>query len=95
MDQEEAACLGGHVRALRLGNAGADFSDLAANIAPLCVRPRPAPEDLIKIEDFRVQPFEEKLKPFRTDDKEPLLEIVLHAQPVARTPLSWKVSRPI
>jgi hypothetical protein len=38
--------------------------------------------DLIKIEDFRTQPAEEKLKPFRSQDKEPLLEIVLHAQPV-------------
>jgi len=38
--------------------------------------------DLIKIEDVRVQPPEEKLKPFRSDDVEPLLEIVLHARPV-------------
>jgi hypothetical protein len=42
----------------------------------------PAADDLIKIEDFRVQSAEEKLKPFRTDDEEPLLEVVLHAQPV-------------
>jgi hypothetical protein len=39
--------------------------------------------DLIKIEDFRVQPPKEKLKPFQSDDKEPLLEVVLHAHPVA------------
>jgi hypothetical protein len=38
--------------------------------------------DLVKIEDFRTQPAEEKLKPFRTKDDEPLLEVVLHAQPV-------------
>ena len=38
--------------------------------------------DLIKIEDFRTQPVNEKLKPFRSHDDEPLLEIVLHAQPV-------------
>jgi len=39
-------------------------------------------EDLVKIEDFRVQPFEEKLKPFRSKEQEPLLEVVLHAQPI-------------
>lgn len=39
-------------------------------------------DDLIKIEDFRTQPSEEKLKPFRSHDKEPLLEVVLHAQPI-------------
>ena len=38
--------------------------------------------DLIKIEDFRVQPFQEKLKALHSDDKEPLLEVVLHAHPV-------------
>jgi hypothetical protein len=38
--------------------------------------------DLIKIEDFRTQPAEEKLKPFRSQEKDPLLEIVLHAQPI-------------
>jgi Subtilase family len=42
-----------------------------------------AANDLIKIEDFRTQPAEEKLKPFRSDDEEPLLEVVLHAQPIA------------
>lgn len=41
----------------------------------------PAADDLIKIEDFRVQPAQEKLKPFRSKEKEPLLEVVLHAQP--------------
>jgi hypothetical protein len=39
--------------------------------------------DLIKIEDFRMQPTAEKLRPFRSDDDEPLMEVVLHAQPVA------------
>ena len=39
-------------------------------------------DDLIKIEDFRAQPSLEKLKPFRSDDSEPLLEVILHAQPV-------------
>jgi hypothetical protein len=39
--------------------------------------------DLIKIEDFRVQSAEEKLKPLHSKEEEPLLEIVLHAQPVA------------
>lgn len=42
----------------------------------------PGASDLIKIEDFHLQSVEEKLKPFRSDDKDPLLEIVLHAQPV-------------
>jgi len=41
------------------------------------------PNDLIKIEDFRTQPIDEKLKPIRSDAEEPLLEVVLHAQPVA------------
>ncbi|MGA2542175.1 MAG: S8 family peptidase [Verrucomicrobiota bacterium] len=39
--------------------------------------------DLIKIEDFRVQPTGEKLKPLQSADKEPLLEVVLHAHPIA------------
>lgn len=39
-------------------------------------------DDLIKIEDFRSQPFSEKLKPLRSREKEPLLEVVLHAQPI-------------
>lgn len=42
-----------------------------------------AADDLIKIEDFRAQPVEEKLRPLRSDDAEPLLEVVLHAQPIA------------
>ena len=58
------------------------FHNLAANISDLRETSSGA-EDLIKIEDFRVQPLDEKLKPFRSDDDEPLLEIVLHAQPVA------------
>jgi hypothetical protein len=41
-----------------------------------------AANDLIKIEDFRTQPSKEKLRPLRSDDSEPLLEVVLHAQPV-------------
>jgi hypothetical protein len=39
-------------------------------------------DDLIKIEDFRVQSASEKLKPLKSDDTEPLLEVVLHAQPI-------------
>jgi hypothetical protein len=42
----------------------------------------PGAGDLIKIEDFRAQPPEEKLKPLRSREKEPLLEVVLHAQPI-------------
>lgn len=41
----------------------------------------PGAGDLIKIEDVRVQAIEEKLKPLRSAEKEPLLEVVLHAQP--------------
>jgi hypothetical protein len=37
--------------------------------------------DLVKIEDFRTIAPEEKLKALRSDQKEPLLEVVLHAQP--------------
>ena len=42
----------------------------------------PGAGDLIKIEDVRVQAVEEKLKPLRSAEKEPLLEVVLHAQPI-------------
>jgi hypothetical protein len=41
----------------------------------------PGADDLIKIEDVRAPTPEEKLKPLRSDSKEPLLEVVLHAQP--------------
>jgi hypothetical protein len=57
------------------------FRDLAAGIGRLNETSDGA-VDLIKIEDFRVQPAEEKLKPLRSKEKEPLLEVVLHAQPV-------------
>jgi hypothetical protein len=57
------------------------FRDLAASIDRLNEAASGA-NDLIKIEDFRAQPAEEKLKPFRSKEKEPLLEVVLHAQPV-------------
>jgi hypothetical protein len=58
------------------------FGQLAFDIDRLR-EANPGAADLIKIEDFRVQPVVEKLKPFQTDDDEPLLEVVLHAQPVA------------
>lgn len=57
------------------------FHDLAIGIDRLNEAASGA-SDLIKIEDFRAQPAEEKLKPFRSKEKEPLLEVVLHAQPV-------------
>jgi hypothetical protein len=57
------------------------FRALAADIGRLSEVGEGA-DDLVKIEDFRAQPAEEKLKPFRSREKEPLLEIVLHAQPV-------------
>jgi hypothetical protein len=57
------------------------FRDLANSIDRLNEAAAGA-DDLIKIEDFRAQPAEEKLKPFRSKEKEPLLEVVLHAQPV-------------
>jgi hypothetical protein len=57
------------------------FRDLAAGIDRLSEAASGA-DDLIKIEDFRAQPAAEKLKPFRSKDKEPLLEVVLHAQPI-------------
>jgi hypothetical protein len=57
------------------------FHDLAAGIDRLNETASGA-DDLIKIEDFRAQPATEKLKPFRSKDKEPLLEVVLHAHPV-------------
>jgi hypothetical protein len=57
------------------------FRDLAAKIERLS-EAAPGADDLIKIEDFRTQPAGEKLKPLRSKEKEPLLEVVLHAQPV-------------
>jgi hypothetical protein len=57
------------------------FRDLAASIGHLTDTDSGA-GDLIKIEDFRTQPAEEKLKPLRSHEKEPLLEVVLHARPV-------------
>jgi hypothetical protein len=58
------------------------FQQLASDIDRL-QEANPGAADLIKIEDFRLQPTEEKLKPLQSDDKEPLLEIILHAQPIA------------
>lgn len=57
------------------------FRQLAADIGQIRENASTA-NDLIKIEDFRTQPPEEKLKPLRSDSREPLLEVVLHAQPV-------------
>ena len=57
------------------------FRDLAAGIDRLSEATSGA-DDLIKIEDFRAQQSEEKLKPLRSKEKEPLLEVVLHAQPI-------------
>ncbi|HWB16823.1 MAG TPA: S8 family peptidase [Vicinamibacterales bacterium] len=58
------------------------FRQLAADIEKIRETASTA-DDLIKIEDFRTQAPEEKLKPLRSDAKEPLLEVVLHAQPIA------------
>jgi hypothetical protein len=58
------------------------FRQLAADIGQIRETASTA-DDLVKIEDFRMQPPEEKLKPLRSDSKEPLLEVVLHAQPIA------------
>ncbi len=57
------------------------FRALAAGIDRLSEAAEGA-DDLIKIEDFRAQPSDEKLKPLRSGEQEPLLEVVLHAQPV-------------
>ncbi len=57
------------------------FRDLATSIDRLNEAAAGA-DDLIKIEEFRAQSPEEKLKPFQSKDKEPLLEVVLHAQPI-------------
>ena len=59
------------------------FSEFASHVDYLRENERGA-SDLIKIEDIHVQSAEEKVKPFRSDDKEPLLEIVLHAQPTGK-----------
>jgi hypothetical protein len=57
------------------------FQQLASDIDRL-QEANPGAADLIKIEDFRVQPTGEKLKPLQSKDKEPLLEVILHAQPI-------------
>lgn len=57
------------------------FQELASNIERMNGNAAGA-DDLIKIEDFRMQPPAEKLKPLRSEESEPLLEVVLHAQPV-------------
>lgn len=57
------------------------FRDLATRVERL-TESAPGADDLIKIEDFRTQPAEEKLKPLHSGDEEPLLEVVLHAQPI-------------
>jgi hypothetical protein len=57
------------------------FRRLASNIEGF-EKTQSGADDLIKIEDFRAQPASEKLKPLRSADKEPLLEVILHAQPV-------------
>lgn len=57
------------------------FQQLASDIDRL-QETNPGASDLIKIEDFRVQPTAEKLKPLQSKDKEPLLEVILHAQPI-------------
>lgn len=67
---------------LFVAGARADFRQLAEDIAGIRDNSSTA-SDLVKIEDFRSQSPEEKLKPFRSDDPEPLLEVVLHAQPIA------------
>ena len=60
----------------------AHFRQLAADVEGIRATTATA-NDLIKIEDFRTQPPEDKLKPFRSEDELPLLEVVLHAQPIA------------
>jgi hypothetical protein len=57
------------------------FRDLAAGVGHMSEAASGA-DDLIKIEDFRTQPADEKLKPLHSHEKEPLLEVVLHARPV-------------
>lgn len=57
------------------------FKRLASDIGTLSDTSSGA-NDLVKIEDFRAQPPEEKLKPFRSDSENPLLEVVLHVRPV-------------
>jgi hypothetical protein len=66
---------------LFIAGSRSHFRDLAAGVGRLSEAASGA-EDLIKIEDFRTQPPEEKLKPLRSREKEPLLEVILHARPV-------------
>lgn len=56
------------------------FAQLAADFTRLNAQAAVA-DDFIKIEDFRLPHAEDKVKPIRSKDKEPLLEVVLHAQP--------------
>lgn len=66
---------------LFVAGARAHFRKLASDIEGMRQDSRGSP-DLIKIEDFRVQPVSEKLKPLRSSDEEPLLEVILHAAPI-------------
>lgn len=59
----------------------AHFRQLASHIGEMSPR-SPGAEDLIKIEDVRAPSPSEKLKPLRSRESEPLLEVVLHAQPI-------------
>jgi hypothetical protein len=56
------------------------FAKLASDFNRLNAQASVA-DDLIKIEDFRLPHAEDKVKPIRSKEKEPLLEVVLHAQP--------------
>lgn len=56
------------------------FAKLASDISRLNAQAAVA-DDLIKIEDFRLPHAEDKVKPIRSKEKNPLLEVVLHAQP--------------
>ena len=83
MDTEEAADIGRHLRAFCRRNPFAFQAVLSDVIDQTAVSLQLGPMILSKSKTSGLQPAEEKLKPFRSDDEEPLLEVVLHAQPVA------------
>lgn len=66
---------------LFVAGSRASFRKLANKMARF-TESQPGAKDLIKIEDFRAPAPKEKVKPLRSKERDPLFEVVLHAQPL-------------